>query len=247
MSSDVPYFVSALAWDEVARRLRNGPTAILPVGAGAKQHGLHLPMGTDQIQAEWFAARLAARANALIWPTLTYGTYPAFAAYAGSASLSARAFESLVGDIVERLVAYGARDVLVLNTGISTIAPIEAAIRSTGGTDRVRHCCIYTGARYLAAAAGLRQQSYGSHADEMETSVMLQVAPDLVQMARAEASPPSNNGPVDGPLTPHDPSSPNYSPSGSFGDPTKASPEKGRVLVAAILEDLFAVANELRV
>lgn len=244
MPSGDQNFVSALTWDEVARRLLEGAAAILPVGAGAKQHGLHMPMGTDQIQAEWFADRLAGKLDALIWPTLTYGTYPAFEAYAGSAAVSQQTFEGLLTDIVERLIGYGARNVVVLNTGISTIASIDTAIRDMDERARIRHVCIYRGARYRSAADRLQQQSYGSHADELETSVMLHLAPHLVKIDRARASPPLSDRPVAGPLTPYDPASPNYSASGSFGDPTKASAEKGRVLVNAILEDLFAAASE---
>ena len=48
-------FIECLTWDEVARRIAAGAAAILPIGAAAKQHGFHLPLNTDRIQAEWFA------------------------------------------------------------------------------------------------------------------------------------------------------------------------------------------------
>jgi Creatinine amidohydrolase len=66
-------FIEGLTWDEVNRRIASGTAAILPIGAGAKEHGFHLPMNTDRIQAEWFATQIAGRFNALIWPTVTYG------------------------------------------------------------------------------------------------------------------------------------------------------------------------------
>src|SRR5579864_9136905 len=61
-------FIERLTWDEVARRIAEGAAAVLPIGAAAKQHGFHLPLNTDLIQAEWFAAKLAERIGALIWP-----------------------------------------------------------------------------------------------------------------------------------------------------------------------------------
>jgi creatinine amidohydrolase len=61
-------------------------------------------------------------------------------------------------------------------------------------------------------------------------------------MTREQASPVSPGGPRRGPLTLSDPNSPNYSPSGSFGDPTLASPEKGRTILAAIVADLMEAA-----
>ena len=76
----------------------------------------------------------------------------------------------------------------------------------------------------------------------LAVSLMLAVAPDLVDMARAAASPFSPAGPHPGPLSPDDPSALNYAPSGSFGDPTLASAEKGKRLLAAILEDMMEAA-----
>ena len=56
-------------------------------------------------------------------------------------------------------------------------------------------------------------------------------------MARAEAS-PAVTGDTPGPLTPSDQDSPNYSRSGSYGDPTLATAAKGEMLLTAMLDDL---------
>ena len=236
------HFIERLSWDEVARRIAAGAAAILPIGAAAKQHGFHLPMNTDQIQAEWFSAKLAERVDALIWPTVGYGYYPAFVEYAGSSSLSASTFEALVHDIAAGILDGGIRKLLVLNTGISTLAPVERALTRLEA-DSVMHLRIYDGPRFGRAAAQLSEQSHGSHADEIETSVMLVLAPELVDMSRAEASPPLKQE-VAGRLTPSDPNSPNYSRSGSYGDPTLATSAKGAILLAAILDDINEQAAE---
>jgi creatinine amidohydrolase len=232
--------VADLPWDNVARRLKNGAVAIVPVGAGAKQHGLHLPMGTDQIQAEFFAARLAEHIEALIFPTLVYGTYPAFVAYAGSISLADSVFEDLACGIAGGLLDHGVRKVIVLNTGLSTQAPLERALGRLAKPALVRLLNVYGGARFDEIRTRIIEQAHGSHADEIETSIMLAIAPERVEMALAQASPPLPQGPEPGALTPCDPTSPNYSPAGSFGDPTKASREKGELLIDAILRDLLA-------
>ncbi len=230
------HFIEHLAWDEVARRLAAGCPAILPIGAAAKQHGFHLPLNADRLQAEWFAARLAERVDALVWPTITYGYYPAFTAYAGSSSLSDATFEAMVHEIAAGIVQGGCKALFVLNTGISTQAPVQRALAGLDA-DTVHHLRAYQGPRYARTAAALRQQSHGSHADELETSLMLAIAPELVVMARAEASPAIDRE-APGPLTPSDMHSPNYSRSGSFGDPTLATRAKGELLLAALLDDL---------
>ena len=242
MSTDTDRnFIEHLTWDEVGRRIDSGAAAILPVGAGAKQHGFHLPMNTDRIQAEWLAARIAHRFDCLIWPTVSYGHYPAFVDYAGSISLSAPTFESLIEEIAAGVIGYGCRALFVLDTGISTLAPVDRALARLDNSDAL-HLKIHDGPRYRRAAAKLSEQSHGSHADELETSRMLVLAPHLVDTARAEASPALEHG-TPGPLTPSDTTSPNYSRSGSFGDPTLASRAKGEILIAAMVDDMLEQAT----
>ena len=230
-------FVEHLSWDEVALRLAKGASAILPIGAAAKEHGFHLPMNTDLVQAELLAARIAAQVDALIWPTVSYGYYPAFAEYAGSCSLSDETFVSVIEELTRALLGFGCKAVLVLDTGISTISSVERALSRLSGANAL-HLKIYDGPKYRAKAERLIQQVHGSHADELETSLMLALAPHLVEMNRAEAS-SLINCEAEGPLTPSDPSSPNYSQSGSFGDPTLATRTKGDILLVAMMDDLI--------
>ena len=223
--------VGDLTWDKVGKRLLSGCDAILPVGAGSKEHGLHLPLNTDLIQAEWLAVKLAEQSGALVWPTISYGHYPAFRDYPGSVSISEELFERLMCEIIADVCRFNPRRLYVLDTGISTIPAVARAVAHASGAVPLIHLKVYDGPRYKAATADVRQQAYGSHADELETSRMLVIAPEVVDLARAEASPGS---PFKGPLTRA------LSPSGSYGDPTLASREKGERLVAAMLEDLAA-------
>ena len=236
MATDTCSFIERITWDEVARRIDRGAAAILPVGAAAKQHGFHLPLNTDRTQAEWLAAKLAKPMDALIWPTVVYGYYPAFAEYAGSSSLSASTFEATIYEIAAEILGAGCHALFVLNTGISTVTPVERALARLD-TVKSMHLRIHEGVRYRHAAEQLAEQGHGSHADELETSLMLALAPDLVDMSRAEASPVLEQE-VPGHLTPSDPNSPNYSRSGSYGDPTRATRAKGEVLLGAMLDDL---------
>lgn len=229
-------FVEHMRWDEVARRIDAGAAAILPVGAGAKQHGLHLPLNTDRIQAEFLASQLAGRIDAVIFPTLNYGHYPAFVEYAGSINLSASTFEALVAEVASEILRHGCRGLLVLDTGISTRAPVERALARLRAGETL-HLKVHEGMRYRRTAGALTRQGHGSHADELETSLMLAIAPQRADMLRAEAS-PSIAQAAPGRLTRTDKISPNYSRSGSFGDPTLATLEKGEALLAAMLDDL---------
>ncbi|HVS27531.1 MAG TPA: creatininase family protein [Burkholderiales bacterium] len=227
-------WVADLAWPEVEARIQSGAIAILPVGAAAKEHGRHLPLNTDQLQAEWLATRLIEKANVLVWPTLTYGHYPAFTDYPGSCSLSAQTFAKLVEETLVCILNAGAKQVLILNTGISTIKPIERTVMKQ---KRAKLANAYQGPRYLKAEKKIKQQPHGSHADELETSVMLAIAPEKVDMSKA--APWAKREMQPGKLVKNDPSHPNYSPDGVYGDPMLATREKGERLLAAMLEDVL--------
>lgn len=228
-------WVANLTWPEVEERIQSGAIAVLPVGAAAKEHGRHLPLNTDQLQAEWLSARLIEKANLLVWPTLTYGHYPAFTDYPGSCNLSSATFEKLVEETLQSIFGSGSKSALILNTGISTIAPVERVIARMGRPIKLAN--VYQGRCYLKAEEKIRQQSYGNHADEMETSIMLAIAPDKVNMSRAK--PWARREIQAGALVRNNKSHPNYSPDGVFGDPTLATKEKGELLLAAIVEDVM--------
>lgn len=230
-------FVAKMSWDAVRDALASGAPSILPIGAGAKQHGLHLSLDTDARQAEWLASEAARRCGGLIWPTVNYGFYPGFVSYQGSVSIAENTFRDLVQEIVDSLLEQTTTYVLIVNTGISTIEPLKAAVSRCRASRRVVQHDVYRGPAFCRARQTLMTQDSGSHADEIETSIMLVIDPAMVDFARATPS-PTGNGLAPGKLTPHNPASPNYSPSGSIGDPRLATPELGRNLLAAISEDL---------
>ena len=94
-------WVQDLSWTAVEQRLAAGAVALLPIGAASKEHGPHLPHGTDYIQAAYYAERLAETFDFLIWPVATYGYYPVFTEYPGSISLREETFRAIVAEILD--------------------------------------------------------------------------------------------------------------------------------------------------
>jgi creatinine amidohydrolase len=87
----------------------------------------------------------------------------------------------------------------------------------------------------------LAEQEYGGHADELETSIHLVLQPERVHMDRAVPG-PKEEGPPAGPgyrpgYISRTPGDPGYSPSGVLGDPTLATPEKGRRVLALLTRE----------
>ena len=228
--------VAQVPWPQVEERLNNGATAVLPIGAASKEHGYHLPNQTDFVQAEWLAIELAKRLQVVVWPTLSYGFYPVFVDYPGSISLSRQTFKMVVKEILGGIFRGGAKRAAILNTGISTIAPLRAAIADLPEAGAIDLIDIYSGPKFGEVMAAVEEQGFGGHADEIETSIMLALNPAAVDMARAVAAvTPIKRGMFNR----TDPAAANYSPSGANGDPTLASAAKGRRLTEALLEDVL--------
>jgi len=229
--------VADTAWPEIEAQLAAGAVAILPVGAASKEHGRHLPLDTDCRQAEWIATQVAQRLSAVVWPTVTYGYYPVFVDYPGSISLREDTFVALVADILDGISRAGASRSVILNTGISTIAPLASLIGELAEASPCRLVNVYAGAEFNRIVEAVSEQSWGGHADEIETSIMLALDPAVV---RLDAARPGIRQIVRGLFSRTDRESANYSPDGVNGDPTLATRAKGEQLLAAMVADVVA-------
>ncbi len=245
MSRGQGAFAAELTWPDLERRVQAGAVGVLPIGAACKQHGPHLPMNADLLQAEWLAGELVERAGVLVWPNVSYGYYPAFTDYPGSVSLARETFQSMVQEILDDIRHSGIDRILILNTGISTIEPLQAAADAMPGNVRIRLANVYQGPRYCSVATEVEQQPRGGHADELETSILLAIAGEQVTLERAETWTPASMV-EGGAFSRADRDSPRFSPSGVFGDPTLASEDKGHRLLEAMLADLLAAVEELQ-
>jgi creatinine amidohydrolase len=236
-------YLDTLTWPEAELALHELPTVLLPLGARAKEHGQHLPLNNDWLIAEYLAKRVAEQCPVLVLPTLQYGYYPAFREYPGSISLRAETCRDTIIDICQSLAQQGAKRFYVLNTGVSTLKPLKAA-RTTivAQGSRMEFTDITTA--YAALRRQVETQPAGTHADEIETSMMLYIAPNVVRLDRAERDIHPDRGP--GGLT-RDPKAETgiYSPTGAYGDPTLATPEKGRVLVEGMVQYLVRQVQAL--
>jgi creatinine amidohydrolase len=231
-----------LTWLEAREYLRSDAVVVIPLGAACKEHGPHLPLNNDWIIAEYLKRRLLDHAaETVIAPTVGYFYYPAFAQYAGSVSLELATARDLIIDICRSLSKFGPRKFYVINTGVSTVRALEPA-RSTLADERI----LLTYAqldRLWQSVSHLKQQEGGGHADEVETSMMLYMAPHVVNMTEAV----KDYQPGQGPLTP----SPGvdgavYSPTGIWGDASLATVDKGRIFAEALVAGIFADIDTLR-
>jgi creatinine amidohydrolase len=234
--------LETLSWDEAEHILTPDTVVVIALGAESKEHGRHLQLNNDFLMAEYLKKRVLASApqNVVIAPTVNYSFYPAFLEYPGSTSLSVDTARAMFTDIIHSLTRYGPRRFYILNTGISTLRPLAQATADLAKDGIVLR---YTDLTKDDPVEKKVRQSGGTHADEIETSMMLYIAPETVRMQKA-ARDLSANQP--GGLTRDPQGKGTYSPTGAWGDPTLATREKGQAVVESLVVSILKDIEELR-
>jgi len=239
-------FLGDLTWPEAESRLAEAPIVILPVGAGAKEHGPHLPMNADAVVLDYLCRIAVDSIPVVVAPPILHGWFPAFRAFPGTEVADPAAFEAYVMEVARSLVKNGARRLVILNTGIRLATGLPLGVVA-------REIRVQTGTPTLLVSwddleppemEALAEQEYGGHADELETSIHLVLQPEKVHMDRAvpgfrQEGPPPGPGYRPGFLA-RDPRDPDYAPSGVSGDPTLATEEKGREALALLAREWLA-------
>ena len=231
-----------LTWDEAEHYLTEDALVVIPLGAESKEHGRHLQLNNDFLMAEYLKQRVlaAAPSGVVVAPTINYSFYPAFLEYPGSTSLSFDTARAMVTDIVRSLAHYGPRRFYILNTGISTLRPLREAAQELAKDSIILR---YTDLTQDDPMEKKVRQSGGTHADEIETSMMLYIAPETVQMKKASRD---LNEQQPGGLTRDPKGKGTYSPTGAWGDPTLATREKGQAVVESLVKRILQEIEELR-
>jgi mycofactocin system creatininase family protein len=224
-----PARIDALSWPEVAARA-DGSLLAVPLGS-TEQHGPHLPIGTDSAVAVALVERLAAaRPDVLVAPLLPYGSAGEHAAFPGTLSIGAAALELVIVELVRSADAFPGV-VLVSGHG-GNAAPLAAAVATLRAEGRT------------VMAWSPRIPGGDAHAGHTETSLMLALAPETVQVEVAEPGDVRPLAAVIGELRRGGVAS--VSANGVLGDPTGATTDEGQRLLDGLAADLIAAVDAWR-
>jgi creatinine amidohydrolase len=175
-----------MSWEEMAEYLEHDDRAILPLGA-TEEHGRHLGLGTDFIEAEAIAHGVGAATNVAVAPTLNYGMSLAQMSFAGTLSLRPTTLIALLQDLFRALHQHGFRRILVVNGhGGNTpglISAIQMVTQELQGL-RVKTFEWWTDAESYRVVIDTMGEQVGSHASPGETAFMLAVRPSGVKLDR---------------------------------------------------------------
>jgi creatinine amidohydrolase len=180
VSESGPLRIKEMTPADVREAARANPRLILPVGTTEHQ-GPHLPMGADTFIIERLADELSAEFRVLRAPTIEYGVNDSLEKlFSGGASVRRKTLRRWVNDLLPDWEQLGIGEILILT--MNGFAPhTEALCTVVAGTSRVRVIDV------LAMDFGdLAPHTDGPiHGGELDTSLLLHVRPDLVDMTRA--------------------------------------------------------------
>jgi creatinine amidohydrolase len=227
--------------DEVRTAIEEFPVAILPLGA-TEQHGHHLPLGVDIFLAEGISKKLSEKTGALLIPSLPFGYSWVWRDIPGTVSLQQHHVEAVIKDVAHSVARYGIKMLVLVNGHDSNNASMKYATRELA--DELDIPIIYLFYPNLDKVMEQHCESpswHGMvHACEFETSLMMALKPDLVDLSKAVREYPKKPrlyGKSSISLG-------DLSESGVYGDATKATKEKGEKMLNQFVPEMEQIILE---
>jgi creatinine amidohydrolase len=213
--------------------------AVLPVGS-FEQHGDHLPLSTDTLIAGLIADGVADRYGLFLLPPITVSCSHEHAGWPGTVSISAATLHAVVTDIASSLARSGVERLLIVNGhgGNYVLSNVvqEASVSGARmalypGRDDWRAAREAAGCEFLDSHADM-------HAGELETSILLHAMPEVVRPSYRDAD-------HETPSRPHLLSLGlgGYTSSGVVGRPSAATADKGKLLLASLVDRAAAYVD----
>lgn len=218
--------------------LKKTTRAIIPVGS-LEQHGSHMPVSTDSLIAEYVARSAAELLGAFVLPVISYGVSfehkPMF-----NVSLRNSTLSTMICDVCISLAENRIKEIIILNGHHGNIGALQYISQELYGR-LPANVHVHTIHYWHMMKAEF------DHAGEVETSLVLAIAPELVHMERAAQNSKklSKSKAAYSTITNTPGSFPKITGNGVWGDPRKATAAKGEKWIDEITAGLVRTINEL--
>ena len=232
--------IEEMTMPEFEAGLKICKTAYIPFGS-VEEHGSHLPLSTDTIEAYEVGKRAAERIPLFVAPPVHYGSCRSTSCHPGTISISTGTLKALLKDIVRSLRLQGMQNFIVLTGhagGSHRMALQDAGEELIAEFADIDMAVVTEYDLAKEAGAHLIETRGDAHAGEIETSRIMHTHPQLVKGVGVAEYPSFPTG-----ILVRDKRS--FWPGGVWGDPTKASAEKGRLLESVVADKVVELVRAL--
>lgn len=224
---------------EFEKGLKKTKTLVIPYGT-VEAHGQHLPLDTDTRIIEEALKLASGRMNAFIAPAVSYGVCTSTGLHPGTIGITAETLRRLTRDIVRDAYKKRLRNFMLVSGhggGLHVSAMKEAAEELIDELKGIRIAAFSIYDVIGKELSALSETRNDSHAGEMETSAVLYLSPELVKGRSKEEYP---NLPK--PFIVRDKLK--YWPGAVWGNPQKATQEKGKKLIVLMADKMVELARQ---
>ncbi|HBF43366.1 MAG TPA: hypothetical protein DDW42_06995 [Desulfobacteraceae bacterium] len=252
--------VLEMTWEEFRDAVDSKTVMVIPMGS-TELEGPHLPLGVDTIVAEGVSRTLAEEEGVLIGPLLPIGYSKWFNPFPGTISLEQETLTRVLHEYCTCLINHGIRRLVFLNSHRGNNSSIETAARSLIMEHGVRigMLSVWKLTNDLTAGSGLIKEGKLAHAGEIMTSLILALKPGAVVTGKLKPdsvkSPEGSNFKVKNSLGETEfrdsiqifyQDIRDVTDTGTMGDPTAASAEKGEKILNLVSDYVKAFLQEFR-
>lgn len=232
--------IEEMTMPEFEAGLARSRTVLIPFGS-VEEHGSHLPLSTDTLEAYEVCKKAALVTPLFVAPPVHYGNCRSTACHPGTISISTAALKLLFKDIVTSLRNHGMRNFVALSGhagGAHCMALQEAGEQLLAEFDDIGMAVVTEFDLAREEGRGIIETPGDSHAGEIETSRILHSHPMLVKGSAPAEYPAFPRG-----IMVRDKR--RYWPGGVWGDPGKATAEKGARLEELVVRKLVELVRIL--
>jgi creatinine amidohydrolase len=234
------YILEHITMKEFTKYLKLTKTIIFPFGT-IEEHGSHLPLHTDSFIIQEVLKLAARKRKFFLAPVLYYGVCTTTKDHPGTLSISPETLRRFSSDLITEAHKKGLKNFLLISGHGGSLH--MSALKETAEIliEKLKDIKIAVLSPYdvlWKELSEIAETPNDSHAGELETSIMLYLSPELVK-GRANEEYPQ----IPKPFTVKD--KVKYWPGGVWGNPKKASAEKGQKAIMVIVDKIVEILDKV--
>ena len=248
-----------MIWDELTTVQLNEIDRSIPVFlpmAATEQHGAHLPLATDRLIGEHFLKSLhrSIPNEVLVLPTISVGCSSHHMDFCGTLTISHNTFAKQVEEILKAVVKHGFINIVMFNSHGGNQAIGQVILEKLGIKYPKSNIFLISWWK-LANEQLLKLNETGAggvgHAGEFETSLLLLIAPQLVQLDRVEKGTHNTSynwaegDMLRAPIISYFRTLKEMTSNGVYGDPRAATAKKGKLITTIVVDCLKRMVKDI--